>query len=211
MLTKKERELQSYYDAKPKYYSPAELSVLNQIAELAKAPQAGHMLDVGCGDGRAYRYAAQFGMSYTGIDYSQQRVRAAREKHLRIDIEGPTVAFICADLYESLPNINCNAAAGAGCYDFAWCCEVLEHMTQPAKIWKEMLRLSELVVCTVPVNMPHEAHLQVWKTEAELKSTFQHITSIDTIACRTPGGRSRQHFVMIHDRRGVMSNGISGS
>lgn len=195
MLSDQEQNLRAYYDKKLEYYSPASRESLFAIMKLVRAPTTGHMLDVGCGDGRACEYAHEHDMEYTGVDYSLSRIQLARQNYPRgHNDESRLTAFHHSDVYESLQNTNPG-------YSLIWCCEVLEHLADPVVVWNQMLRISPFVVCTVPVDMPHKAHLQVWKTAKSLRSDFRLISAIDTVACRTPGGMMRKHFVMTHDRR----------
>lgn len=179
----KEQELIAFYDGKLDYYSPASQAELQRIATLVGAPTTGKMLDVGCGDGRACFYAITHGMRYTGVDYSAERIKKARKEF------GWDPELIVGDVYEvlegSLPH-----------YDFIWCCELLEHLEEPARIWLAMQELCNgMVVCTVPVDMPYHAHLQVFEDDAAIRATFSDITSLQHVACRTPGGNMRDHFV----------------
>lgn len=186
----KEKELLENYDRKLKYYSPANEKDLARIMLTVEAPVSGCMLDVGCGDGRAFQYAHRHGMQYTGIDYSSRRIELARETWGQLkanDHNRPT--FLVGDLYEALPSINPG-------FDLVWCCELLEHLEEPQVIWEEMRRLcTGMVVCTVPVDMPHENHLQVYKNDSAIIKAFPGITDLTHIQCRTPGGHQRDHFL----------------
>ena len=169
----KERELLPHYDNKLQYYSPSDGPDLFAIMELADAPTHGHMIDIGCGDGRAYEYAAAHGMDYTGVDYSPRRISLARELYGQMHTKERRPGFLCGDLYEALPHIHHG-------HELAFCCEVLEHLEEPELIWEQMQRLvrqpkgrNGLVVCTCPVNMPYKAHLQVYRTDADIKAAFK--------------------------------------
>ncbi len=179
----KEQELVSFYDNKLEYYSPATTEQLQRIATLVNAPTEGKMLDVGCGDGRACHYAVNHGMAYTGIDYSAKRIKKAREEF------GYGPELIVGDVYEVLEN-------SLPQYDFIWCCELLEHLEEPERIWRAMQTLCcGMVVCTVPVDMPYHAHLQVFKDDAAIHEAFTGITRLTHVWCPTPGGNMRDHFV----------------
>jgi ubiquinone/menaquinone biosynthesis C-methylase UbiE len=187
MSREKEQALIPNYDAKLDYYSPANDRELPKIMQLVGAPMSGNMLDVGCGDGRASEWGS---MTYLGIDYSGERIKHAKVLY-------PDQEFKQGDLYEELPKLPKET------YDLVWCCELLEHLEEPAIIWEEMKRLcSRMVVCTVPVNMPHKNHLQLFKTESDL-SIFDkqgEIEEIHRVHCRTQGGRQREHFVFTFER-----------
>lgn len=187
----REQALKSYYDNKLSYYSPANLADMIRIMALVgpPTPASGHLLDVGCGDGRAAEWAKTFGYRYTGIDYSEARIAKARE-YFGDQIEQQWVA---GDLYETLPLLSPG-------YEFIWCCELLEHLEQPEIIWAEMQRLcSGMVVCTCPVNMPYKSHLQVFKNDVDLHVKFPGITNIYRVHCQTPGGNLREHFVFTYE------------
>lgn len=145
------------------------------------------MLDVGCGDGRAYG-ALKGRFKYVGVDYSEQRVLLARQC-----FEGDDNArFIARDLYDELPHLDSES------FELVWCCELLEHLENPEEIWdlmKVLCKPGGKVVCTCPVNMPHEAHLHVWKDAAELQQAFPDIKELRYVSCKTPGGHWRRHFV----------------
>jgi len=186
----KEAELQSYYDGKLNYYSPAGPD-LERLMALADAPESGAMLDVGCGDGRASEYATRRGMEYCGIDYSAQRIFKAREKYGHPE-EGDRPAFWAADLYDALPSVNPG-------YELIWCCELLEHLEYPEKIWEEMKRLClGVVVATCPVNMPYHAHLQVFENEEQLHEKFSDIDRIQRVHCQTLQRNLREHFLFTY-------------
>jgi SAM-dependent methyltransferase len=67
---------------------------------LAAARGAASVLDVGCGSGRLAVELARAGAAVTGIDVSEARLAAARE---RADQEGVEIGFLHADMTEPLP------------------------------------------------------------------------------------------------------------
>jgi len=185
----REAALLPNYNRKLDYYSPASPPGLYRLLEEVGAPTTGSMLDVGCGDGRAAQYAIQHDMTYVGIDYSPDRVNKARGHYRTVPAAHPPV-FACGDLYTTLPHF----ATGIS---LIFCCELLEHLEEPAKIWAEMKRIvaaDGMVVCSCPVNMPHENHLQVFENEDELHKMFPGITTCQIMQFDTPGKRKRDHF-----------------
>lgn len=185
----KEAELLANYNAKLDYYSPASPKELTRLMLAVDAPVSGHMLDVGCGDGRAYHYAYKHTMTYVGIDYSAARISKARETQGQIPNNPNVPSFMCADLYEALENINPG-------YNLVFCCELLEHLEEPTRVWEEMKRIAtEMVVCTTPVDMPHQNHLQVFKDDAAIHEAFPGIATLTRMKFKTPGGHDREHFV----------------
>lgn len=189
---KLERALIKHYDANLTYYSPASDTIFD-IMKKVSAPVEGSMLDVGCGDGRAYMYAKRNEMSYVGVDYSQNRISKAQDTYFAMLQEDEIrPVFRHTDVYEALPNTNPG-------YELVICFELLEHLEEPEVIWAEMKRIAtQLVVCTCPVNMPHKAHLQVFVDEAALRDKFTDITSVTRIKCKTHGGKMREHFLFTY-------------
>lgn len=186
---KEEARLLKNYNAKPDYYSPSRPKDITRVMLTVDAPCSGDMLDVGCGDGRGYHYAYKHGMTYNGIDYSETRIAKARETQGQIPNNPNRPTFVCGDLYEVLPSIN-------PAFDLIWCCELLEHLEEPEIIWGEMLRLNGgMIVASVPVDMPHENHLSVFKTEEEVLIRFPSINTITRMSFETPGKHQREHFI----------------
>lgn len=185
-----EAKLLQNYELKLQYYSPADQKNITRMLKKANAPEDGDMLDVGCGDGRAYWYAHRHNMSYVGVDYSAARVAKAKEETM-LDIPVSPV-FHCADLYKFLPIIN-------GRFSLVFCCEVLEHLKNPSLIWEHIKqRTGIMAVCSVPVNMPHKNHLQVYRNEAQLREAFPGITNLYSMMFDT-GSRKRKHFVFTYE------------
>ena len=184
----KEAALLSHYDNKMKYYSPASEPDRSVIMKAAGAPTTGDMLDVGCGDGRASGWSHEHGMGYVGIDYSSKRIEHAKKIQAKKGHRGLVLAH--GDLYEALPQLN------AGGFTLIWCCELLEHLEEPAVIWDEMRRLvapGGMILCTCPVDMPYSAHLQVWKEDEEISDLFapSRLWHHET--------KTRDHFVFVWD------------
>lgn len=162
----REAELLPHYDNKLDYYSPASEPDLSKILEVAGAPTSGVMLDVGCGDGRASQYATERGMGYMGVDYSSKRIEQAIKLYGETDLR----KFIVGDLYETLP-----VFTEGDRFSLIWCCELLEHLEEPERIWELMKQLvtpGGRVVCTCPVNMPYVAHLQVYEDNDAITRAF---------------------------------------
>jgi len=65
-------------------YMPASYDLLEEVFEKLNLSRFGHMLDMGCGKGRALCVAAHYGVSQlTGVDFSKPLCQAA-EKNLEI-------------------------------------------------------------------------------------------------------------------------------
>ncbi len=84
------------------------------------------LLDVGCGDGRLCRWAADLGATVTGVDTDPRRLVHAGEV-------APSARLYRADLHElPLPN---------GCVTAVTCVQVLMHVTNPLVALREIVRV----------------------------------------------------------------------
>ncbi|MGR9072196.1 MAG: class I SAM-dependent methyltransferase [Gammaproteobacteria bacterium] len=70
------------------------MRLLQTIGKAAFGPNV-DILEIGCGAGYASEYLSQHYRSFTGIDYSEELIKLAREINLR-----PNVFFQVADLFE---------------------------------------------------------------------------------------------------------------
>ena len=93
-------------------------------------PRGRTALDVGCGGGLLAEECARLGLQVTGIDPSMRSIRTARE-HARES--GLSINYL-AGAGEVLP------FAGAS-YDVVLCCDVLEHLENPAAVIAEISRV----------------------------------------------------------------------
>src|SRR6266853_5173485 len=98
--------------------------------EVRLAPCGRTALDVGCGGGLLAEECARLGLSVTGIDPSTCSVRTARE-HARES--GLAINYLAA-AGELLP-------FGDASYDAVFCCDVLEHLENPAAVIAEISRV----------------------------------------------------------------------
>lgn len=151
-MNETERALVKHYDKHPSYYTLSTEPHLSAILEQAGA--AGSMLDIGCGTGGAADWAQG---NYLGIDCSPNRIYIARTKR-------PRKRFVVGDVYDT------DFESG---WDVAWCSEVLEHLWDCRTVWDKMLASANLVVATVPVDLPYKAHLQVFKEERDVAEVFR--------------------------------------
>ena len=100
------------------------------------------LLDAGCGNGFFCSWIAQQTrlQKISGADLSEQRIKIARERY-------PNFDFRVADL-QQLPWPD-------NTFDVVTCIEVLEHIPDPLKVLRELLRVSRRhVVITVPDRNP---------------------------------------------------------
>lgn len=93
-------------------------------------PRGRTALDVGCGGGLLAEECARLGLLVTGIDPSIRSVRTAQE-HAR----GPdlTINYL-AGSGELLPFVDAS-------FDIVFCCDVLEHLENPATVIAEIFRV----------------------------------------------------------------------
>lgn len=156
-MTPQERDLIAHYEAHPQYYSPAGSRHWVRLLEEFAGTEYDTVLDIGCGDGRLGDHLPKFAV--TGVDVSPTRIGIARTAR-------PWGDWHCADLYQWLEE--CEES-----YDLAVAVEVLEHLDDPLRVIDAALRLAPVLVGSVPVNMPYEAHLQVYENEDALNRELQ--------------------------------------
>jgi 2-polyprenyl-6-hydroxyphenyl methylase/3-demethylubiquinone-9 3-methyltransferase len=101
--------------------------LMEQISGDARGRSA---LDVGCGGGLLAEEFARLGLRVTGIDPSRPSVLTAG-KHAAEN--GLAIRYL-AGLGESLPFSDCS-------YDIVICCDVLEHVDDPARVIAEIARV----------------------------------------------------------------------
>lgn len=137
-------------------------------------------LDVGCGEGFLMRVLrkAMPSTEWTGVDLSEPALKQAREQN-------PGVTFRQASVYE-LPFED-------GAFDAVLCAEVLEHVEEPDRALKELLRVcSDRLLVSVP-NEPwfrlsqlaalsyvgrlgnHPEHIQHWGARAFQKWVGRYV------------------------------------
>lgn len=159
-MSVEEEWLIPHYDANPtNYHTPlnesgAFIEICQTVGVIVEPGD--RVLDLGCGDGRLLDHLPAE-VLYCGVDYSTERIRAARERY-------PGRTFVEGDVYL------------AGRLPFAWAdlvvaVEVLEHLEYPDVLVRDLLpRLADggMIVGTVPKNMPYETHLQVYRTPQDV-------------------------------------------
>lgn len=113
---------------------------LRRVAALAREGGPAAVLDAGCGEGVVAERlrAALPGAELTGIDLRAEAIAAARRRV-------PDARFAVGDA--------CAPAFGDGAFDLVVCTEVLEHLDDPRRALRELLRVSR---GRVLVTVPHE-------------------------------------------------------
>lgn len=154
-LKAKEKELVSHYDGNPQYYSSNSSVVFERTGQKVEGKK---ILDLGCGDGRLSRQLKGY-ESYTGVDYSEVRVKKATEDAVKE--RKNNVHFFASDLTDFLDI----AVDGLQTFDVICAFEVLEHLANPKEVLQKARMVATEAVCgSVPINMPYVAHLQLFKT-----------------------------------------------
>lgn len=157
-MTPNEADLIDHYDRHVTYYSP--LQNPNGLTRLLKpfdVELQAPVLDLGCGDGRLLEHLPD-PAGYVGVDYSRQRTRKAQTRH--------AAEFVIADLYDWL-------ATNQRRFRTVMAVEVFEHLAHPQRIVElalEALEPGGVMVATVPVGMPYEAHLQLFDTPNDVST-----------------------------------------
>ena len=156
------------------------------LRQLVWTSGAREVHEVGCGEGHLSLMLAAEGLSARASDLSPEVVSEARR---RAAARGLDLAFQAADLYELDP-----ARDGA---ELVLCCEVLEHLPDPARALRLLARLARpYLIVSVPReplwrvlnllrgqywrdlgNTP--GHLQHWSTPAFLALLEDHLRVIE--------------------------------
>lgn len=147
------------------------------------------VLDAGCGEGFTLDRLSRekIGSSYKGIEYDPEAVKIANKLYPKLDIHEGDVL--------KLPYKNDS-------FDLVVCTEVLEHLENPRKAYRELLRVSKkYVLITVP-NEPiftlqriaklknlrhlgaHPEHIQHWGPREFLK--FVKIRGVKLVIYKYP-------------------------
>jgi 2-polyprenyl-3-methyl-5-hydroxy-6-metoxy-1,4-benzoquinol methylase len=163
---------------------------LAALAELAERSGARQVHEIGCGEGFLSTMLAERGFTVRGRDLSLSAVTTA---HRRAAGLGLPVSFRVADLYALAPEPD-----GA---ELVVCCEVLEHLGDPARALGVLARLAQPhLVVSVPreplwrmLNMARcrywgalgntPGHLQHWSTRGFLALLERQV---EVLEVRTP-------------------------
>lgn len=154
----REAELLPYYDAHPHYCSPVSGRELGFIVQATGVDlrRVRTFLDLGSGDGRLSIVLAKRGIRCTAVDFSKVRVEKARRAAAGLPIE-----FRADNLHVFLNRDRRR-------YDLIGLFEVLEHLQAPRRVLSQARRLGP-VIGSLPLDHPDVAHLQVFRTPADVK------------------------------------------
>lgn len=112
--------------------------IVNQVLE--NTDTSANILDVGCGNGNMSLALGAKGCKVLGADISPQSIEYAQNRN-----PYPNVSFMVKDVSTLI--------ADHQIYDAIVCSEVLEHLTQPANLLKELYQVLDdngVLVVTVP-------------------------------------------------------------
>jgi ubiquinone/menaquinone biosynthesis C-methylase UbiE len=107
-------------------------NLFRQVAKIL-AEKGETLVDVGCGNGLAYRHMIAAGLDYEGVDFTEKFLQKAREKHPEIRVHHAS-AF--------------NMPYEDGERDIAYCQDLLEHISpnDVDKAIHEMMRVADKFV-----------------------------------------------------------------
>lgn len=153
-------------------------------------PQVGQALEIGCGEGELSMRLARGGWSVRGYDIAPEAVDEARKRAGNAGLEIP---FQVMDIQDTETDL---APA-----KLVVCCEVLEHLSDPAKALRMLVELSDpYLLVSVPrepiwrvLNMARgryladlgntPGHIQHWSAAAFLALLRKEV---EVLAVRTP-------------------------
>ncbi len=98
-------------------------------------PEAGSLVDVGCGTGRWCRTAAKRARRVVGVDMSERDIATARER------SGPEIEFVVGDAANVL---------GGETFDVALMVNVLEHVDDPEGVLRSVRAIAHRLIAEVP-------------------------------------------------------------
>jgi 2-polyprenyl-6-hydroxyphenyl methylase/3-demethylubiquinone-9 3-methyltransferase len=112
--------------------NPARFGYMGRVLmeELHLTPAALHVLDVGCGGGLLAEEFARLGCAVTGVDPSEESLRAAR---VHAASQGLAIEYRLGR-GEALP-------FAADSFDVVYCCDVLEHVDDLGQVLAETARV----------------------------------------------------------------------
>ena len=149
---------------------------LAALADLARRSGARQVHEIGCGEGFLSTMLAQRGLAVRGSDLSPSAVAIARRRAAELALP---VTFRVADLYELMPPTD-----GA---ELVVCCEVLEHLADPARALGVLARLAQPhLIVSVPREplwrMLNLARCRYWRALGNTPGHLQHWSASSFLA-----------------------------
>lgn len=162
---------------------------LNAVVKATKPLNIDSVLDVGCGEGftLARLQKEKIGESFEGIEYDERAIELGNKLYPRLTIEK-------GDIYK-LPYKD-------NSFDLVVCTEVLEHLDNPRKAYKELIRVSKKYILLSVPNEPfftiqrmarfqnilhlgaHPEHIQHWTVFAFTK--FVKVRGVKLVTRKFP-------------------------
>ena len=162
---------------------------LNTVVKTVKPLQINSVLDAGCGEGftLARLQKEKIGKVHEGIEYDETAIALGRKTY-------PKVYIRKGDIYD-LPY-------KSNSFDLVICTEVLEHLENPKKAYRELIRVSRKYILISVPNEPwftlqrmarfqnimhfgaHPEHIQHWTARAFTK--FVKVRGVKLIARKFP-------------------------
>jgi len=147
--------------------------LIEEVGEIVKNLNKNiKILDIGCGVGDLEAYLFNKGFNnIVGVDISKNALKIAKQKT-------PHYIFRQQNIEKSLP-------FGNKKFDVVFCIEVLQHITNPVFVMKEMLRVGKNIIITCPngfwteIRPITKGYLQdpnyIHFTEKQLKNVIREI------------------------------------
>lgn len=162
---------------------------LSTVVKTIRPLNIDSVLDVGCGEGftLARLQKEKIGKSFEGIDNLDESIEIAKRLHPALNIKK-------GDIYK-LP-------FKSNSFDLVVCTEVLEHLDNPKKAYKELIRVSNKYILISVPNEPfftwqrvarfqnilhfgaHPEHIQHWTAREFTK--FVHVRGVKLITRKFP-------------------------
>ena len=162
---------------------------LNTAVKTIRPLNIDSVLDVGCGEGftLARLQKEKIGKEFEGIEYDEEAIELGKKLYPRLTIKK-------GDIYR-LPYKD-------NSFDLVVCTEVLEHLDNPRKAYKELVRVSRKYILVSVPNEPfftwqrmarfqnilelgaHPEHIQHWTAPAFTK--FVHVRGVKLITRKFP-------------------------
>lgn len=141
------------------YFTPKHLTIPFIKEHLKENP--GRIISLGCGDGRILKEITILKpKEIVGVDMSSVRIDVANKVL-------PTAMFYCEEIEKFLES--CDET-----FDVVFLFEVLEHLFDDLKVLNLIPKIcpNGLLLGSVPVNIPDEAHSRLFKSQREIVARY---------------------------------------